>query len=246
MGMVKRRRASFFLMQSRKGKHGRRKMLPPAQGDYSIFRLPRKGLILAGRRIHTRPDYVARYEDKTHFASLVAGHWYLYEKVPGEDPHRYIGAITKNGICPKKPRKPHKPCSEQAQPESTESTAAIALVPLGVEVYEYGFSKAVLDLCPKSWKDKVGRKWKAVLIEIIVGQSPCSYLQQERNAKGVRVSIGNHRRSLQKKIGISLDELSKMLGNIFWIRSGINGISSLSDAQKKFCQDHHICLEVMS
>lgn len=241
MGMIERRRASFFLMHSRKGMHGRRKMLPPAQGDYSIFRFPRKGFILAERTKRARPDYVASYEDETHSVSWINGHWYLYEKVQKGKSHQYIGRITEDGVRTVKHRK--QPLTQNQIVPTAES---ISLSQLDITVYEYGFSKALLDLCPESWKRLVGKQWKDVLIEIIIGQSPHSYLASERCASKPRINIGNHRRSLQKQIGISIVELWHMLGNIFWIRSEVNGYSSLSDAQKAFCLDHHICLEVIS
>ena len=217
------------------------KCSPQAQGDYSIFRFPRKGFILAERMKRTRPDYVACYEDETHSASWINGHWYLYENIPGGKTHQYIGRITEAGLRSGKIRTPY-----QGQKPMTPAAEPICLRPLNVTICEYGFSKAVLDLCPDSWKKLVGKHWKDVLIEIIVGQSPHSYLGAERCSSRARVNIGNHRRSLQKQIGIPLDELWNMLGNIFWIRSETNGYSSLSEAQKAFCQDHHICLEVIS
>ena len=196
---------------------------------------------MAGRPKHARPDYVSRYENGLHSVSLIKGHWYLYEHVPGGKSHRYIGRITEDGVIPGKGLKHNR-----AQEQSVPAAEPIHLSPLDVTVHEYGFSKAVLDLCPESWKKLAGTRWKDVLIEIIVGQSPHSYLAQERSTSGARVDIGNHRRSLQKQIGISIVELWIMLGNIFLIRSEMIGYSSLSDTQKAFCRDHHICLEVIS
>ena len=216
-------------------------MLPLAQGDCSIFQPSCKGFALAEKVKRVRPDYVARYEDETHSASWINGHWYLYENVPGEKWHRYIGRITENGVCHGTHRRPR-----QEQKSITPIAEPVTLRSLDVTVCEYGFSKALLDLCPDSWKKLVGKRWRDVLIEIIVGQSPHSYLAPEKSSSGARINIGNHRRSLQKQIGIPIAELWNMLGNIFWIHNEMNGYSSLSDAQKEFCRDHHICLEVMS
>ena len=193
---------------------------------------------MAGSTKHIRPGYVTRYEDATHEASLVNGHWYLYEKMPGGQSHRYIGRIWEDGIRSGKHR-------ENFQVE--EPVTPTVLNALGVTVREFGFSKAVLDLCPDSWKDLVGIRWRDVLVEIIVGISPNSYLKPERDKSQIRQHIGNHRRSLQKHIGICLDELWYMLGDICWIQSAdLNGLSLLSEQQKAFCQEHHICLEVIS
>ena len=193
---------------------------------------------MAGSTKHIRPDYVARCEDATHEASLIKGHWYLYEKMSGGQSHKYIGRIREDGIRPGKRRN----CFQVE-----ESATPTVLKTLGVTVREFGFSKAVLDLCPDSWKDLAGAHWRDILIEIIVGISPNSYLNPERNRAQIRQHIGNHRRSLQKHIGILLDELWYMLGDIYWIQSAeLNGLSLLSEQQKVFCQEHHICLEVIS
>ena len=164
--MIERRRASFLpdAIPERKCTEGE-KCSPQAQGEYSIFRVPRKGFTLAGRPKHARPDYVARYEDGLHSVSLIKGHWYLYEHVPGGKPHRYIGRITEDGVVPGNERN-----RTQAQEQSVPAAEPIPLSPLDVTVHEYGFSKAVLDLCPESWKKLVGKRWRNVLIEIIVGQ----------------------------------------------------------------------------
>ena len=151
---------------------------------------------------HFRPDYVACCEDAMHFASLVNGHWYLYEKIPGGS-RKYIGRIGENDVCPGKHREP-------CQVES--SVTPMVATSLSAVVFEYGFSRAILELYPDSWKKLVGTRWKDVLIEIIVGRSPHSYLKKDRTDTQIRVHIGKHRRSLQKSIGISLDELWNMLG----------------------------------
>ena len=214
-------------------------MLPLAQGDYSIFRLSRKGLILAERTKRIRPDYVAYYEDQTHEVVFIKGHWYLYEKVHGELPHKYIGRIAEEGIRPGKHRTPQGRMRQEPEP--------VTLDHLNVSISEYGFSKAMLDLCPDSWKNQVGARWKDVLVEIIVGQSPHSYLRTERNSAGLRVHIGNQRRFLQHQLSMQIEELWDIMGDICWVQSNtLNGFSRLSERQIAFCQEHHIQLEVMS
>lgn len=214
-------------------------MLPHAQGDYSIFRLSRKGYILAERTKRIRPDYVAHYEDKTHEVVLISGNWYLYEKAPGKLRHKYIGRITEKGIRPGKHRTPQGQKRQEPEP--------VTLDHLSVSISEYGFSKAMLDLCPDTWKNQIGARWKDVLVEIIVGQSPHSYLKAERNTARLRVHIGNQRRFLQHLLNMQIEELWDIMGNICWVQSNtLNGFSQLSERQIAFCQEHHIQLEVMS
>lgn len=214
-------------------------MLPLAQRDCSIFFLSRKGLILAERTKMIRPDYVARFEDAEHQASYIKGHWYLYEKMPNGKSHKYIGRINEDGVCLGKHRSVHQ--KEEIPP------APIILNPLSTVVREYGFSKAVLALCPESWKAQAGKRWRDILIEIIIEQSPHSYLNSERNPSKLRVHIGNQRRFLQNQMGLQIKELWDILGNIYWVQDGDhNGFSFLNSEQAAFCQEHLIHLEVLS
>lgn len=50
----------------------------------------------------------------------------------------------------------------------------------GIEVWEYGFSKAIIDLCPEGWKKPLGDEWEDVLKLIICGWSEASYLHREK------------------------------------------------------------------
>lgn len=52
------------------------------------------------------------------------------------------------------------------------------------EVYEYGFSKAVWDLCPKTWKKPLGEEWEDILKIIISKWSPESYLVKGHTLRG--------------------------------------------------------------
>lgn len=51
------------------------------------------------------------------------------------------------------------------------------------EVWEYGFSKAVWELCPDDWKKPLGDDWEDVLSIILLKQSPTSYIQKKRMMK---------------------------------------------------------------
>jgi hypothetical protein len=50
-----------------------------------------------------------------------------------------------------------------------------------IEVYEYGFSKALWELCPKGWKKPLGDDWEDVLKIILKSWSPESYLLRGEN-----------------------------------------------------------------
>ena len=218
-------------------------MLPLAQGYCSIFSLPCKGLILAGRKKLVRPDYVASHENENYEALCINGHWYLYERRRGRNKaHTCIGRITENGIRPTRHRINKRSDSHSMQEPEVLSN-------LSLTSCEYGFSRTLLELCPDSWKDFVGQaRWKDELIDIIVAQSPHSYLKKEqRESSENRNHIGNHRRYLQHELGITIEKLWLLMGNISWIQgTDMSGITALNPEQIAFCQEHHICLEVMS
>ena len=78
---------------------------------------------------------------------IVGNNYYLYKRtskrVPGkkypQPVDTYIGMITPDGIIEKK---------------------KILVAASSVEVREYGFSKAVQELCPQEWKDAAGNEWE--------------------------------------------------------------------------------------
>ena len=74
----------------------------------------------------------------------------------------YIGVITPEGVIQSNKRK-------------------VSLT--NAEVWEYGFSKAVWELCPDDWKKPLGNDWQDVLSIILLKQSPTSYIQKTRTVK---------------------------------------------------------------
>ena len=79
----------------------------------------------------------------------------------------YIGVITPEGVIQSNKRK-------------------VSLT--DAEVWEYGFSKAVWELCPDDWKKPLGDDWQDVLSIILLKQSKTSYIQKTRVMKKNRIS----------------------------------------------------------
>ena len=48
-----------------------------------------------------------------------------------------------------------------------------------IEVWEYGFSKAIMDICPEGWKKPLGDDWEDILKIIISDWSGRSWLKKE-------------------------------------------------------------------
>lgn len=157
----------------------------------------------------------------------VGDNYYLYKhksrRVPGkkypQPVDTYIGLITPAGIIESKKKK-------------------VSLTE--IEVKEYGFSKALVVLCPESWKTPLGDDWEDVFSIIIQKWSPEYYLTKEREIKkeadfhyqfAVQMSILG--RKLYKEHGISLAEL-KILKSIYQIYLE-NGtvVSKINEEQKQ-------------
>ena len=109
----------------------------------------------------TYPEWVQVHRKKGTTVKKKGDAYYLYKRtskrVPGkkypQPVDTYIGLITPDGVIESHKRK-------------------ISLT--DIEVWEYGYSKAVFDLCPSDWKKPLGSDWENVLKIIrTVCFSPC-------------------------------------------------------------------------
>lgn len=115
------------------------------------------------------PEWVQQYRTQGHTIKKKGDSYYLYKRtsrrVPGkkypQPVDTYVGVITPNGVI----------------------NAEKKIVPAaGVcDVYEYGFSKALLTVCPADWKKAVGEDWQNILYILITKCSKESYLNHEIN-----------------------------------------------------------------
>ena len=116
------------------------------------------------------PDWVQEQRIRGTTVKKKGDTYYLYKRtskrVPGkkypQPVDTYIGIITPEGVIKSEKRK-------------------ISLS--GIEVREYGFSKAVWQLCPDGWKKPLGNDWEDVLSIILWKWSPETYLVKERTLK---------------------------------------------------------------
>ena len=96
------------------------------------------------------PEWVQNYRTRGKTVKKVGNTYYLYKRtskrVPGKKHPQpvdtYIGIITPEGVI-----------------ESRKKKLALT----DVEVKEYGFSQALWQLCPESWKKPLGDDWEEVL-----------------------------------------------------------------------------------
>lgn len=119
------------------------------------------------------PDWVQAQRARGTTVKKKGDTYYLYKRtsrrVPGkkypQPVDTYIGVITPDGIV-----------------ESGKRKISLA----GIEVKEYGFSRAVWQLCPEGWKRPLGEDWEDVLSIIVRKWSPETYLMKERAIKEER------------------------------------------------------------
>ena len=145
------------------------------------------------------PEWVQKQRKKGMTVKEKGGRYYLYKRtsrrVPGkkypQPVDTYVGVITPEGVI--------------------EANRRIVTV-TDIEVYEYGFTEAVMQLCPESWKKAVGDEWEEYLYVIIREYSPNTYLQKEQTIKtkedfrynyGAQVASLNRRLRLESKTDLS-------------------------------------------
>ena len=150
------------------------------------------------------PDWVQKYRAKGTTVKKKGDSYYLYKRtsrrVKGkkypQPVDTYIGVITPDGVVKSNKKK-------------------VSLT--DAQVWEYGFSKAVWELCPDDWKKPLGDDWEDVLSIILFKQSPTSYIQRNRTIKkesDFRYQFAAQTASLSRRIykqcGGGLEELHKL------------------------------------
>ena len=184
------------------------------------------------------PEWVQRYRTRGMTVKKKGEAYYLYKRtskrVPGkkypQPVDTYVGLITPAGVI-----------------QSDKKKVALS----NIEVREYGFTKAVQELCPVEWKKPLGADWEAVLNIIILKHSPESYLKDRNDQKKeddfhyqFAAQTASLSRRLQKKYGKDLVELEK-LKTIYLVRIGKNEVvSAISPAQQEIVDELGLKLEV--
>lgn len=165
------------------------------------------------------PDWVQRYRKKGMTVKKKDNGYYLYRRtsrrVPGKkNPQvveEYQGVITPEGLV--RPKR------------------LILQDDVHCMVKEYGFTKAVLLLCPESWKRVIKDEWNDVLKEEILKESPFSYLSltyQKKGADSFQCNLTSQYRNLIKRFKelgpeCSLHDLDP-LKEIYLVRIGSHEI----------------------
>lgn len=173
----------------------------------------------------TYPEWVQKYRTKGMMVRKNGNSYYLYKRtskrVPGkkypQPIDRYVGVITPEGIIESKNRK---------------------VGSNSVEVWEYGFSKAILDLCPDGWKTPLGDEWEDVLKVIICNWSDASYFHREKlkDRNGFRcrfnVQAASLSRCIRKEHKVDIKELAP-LKNIYLVKIGKEKVISRIEPEQE-------------
>lgn len=175
------------------------------------------------------PDWVQKHRTRGTTVKKKGDSYYLYKRtskrVPGKKYPQpidtYIGIITPDGII-----------------ESNKKKISMT----DIEVWEYGFTKAVLDLCPEGWKNPLGDDWEAVLRIIICEWSERSWLKKEgtKEKNEFRYQFNAQAASLSRRIfkehKIDIKDLYP-LKNIYLIIMGKERVLSKIDPDQQVIID---------
>lgn len=150
------------------------------------------------------PEWVTQFRRPGTSIKKNGNNYYLFrttsKRVPGKrNPQpvsEYIGVIT---------------------PEGVKETQNKRLNVENIAVHEYGFTRAVVDLAPESWKktfesDDVARN---TLLRIIAEASPRSYLKEEIREDmmmndGYEISLPTRRSNLESAMGFTISSLEDL------------------------------------
>lgn len=184
------------------------------------------------------PEWVQKYRTRGMTVKKKGDSYYLYKRtskrVPGkkypQPVDTYVGLITPEGVI-----------------QSDKKKVALS----NVEVREYGFSRAIQELCPKEWKKPLGEDWEDVLNIIILKHSKESYLKDRTDLKAeddfhyqFAAQAASLSRRLYKKYEMGLSEL-EILKTVYLVRIGKNEvISTISSAQQQVIDRLRLKLEV--
>ncbi len=192
---------------------------------------------MANRTVY--PEWVLSQKGKGQTVKKVGNNYYLYKhsskRVPGKKnpiPNdTFLGVITPDGI-------------EYGTKAKVDTRS--------ITVREYGFSYAMLKICPESWKAVQGKAHEEKLRTIIKSRSKNTYLDD--NSKPIKspaelgVQLGGLTSSLQRHLvdayGLKLDDL-QVLDTIYLIQMDEKSfISNISDAQQQILDRIQLKLEV--
>ena len=171
--------------------------------------------------------WVSAYVGKNQWTRKVNGQYHLYGIESGKEV--FLGIVTIDGLI-----------------ESDEQVEKKTYY-----VYEYGASRALMDLCPSRWKASMGTGWEQCLLYIISEISPKSYLVSQ----GIPERPNGLSHLARKKLdlflaneySLSIREIYSRLNGVRLLidkKTGQRKLSSLSEDQIAFARGLNLNLEI--
>mgnify|MGYP006872998975 CR=1 FL=1 len=112
------------------------------------------------------PQYVAQVKKDKEIARIENGEWVLIRRTSTRVPGSKNPIVTEKKVAIVTP---------SGRVEIQESVKPV----IGNFVcYEFGYSYALLRLCPYEWKASLKEDWENILVDLICRQSPTSYLKK--------------------------------------------------------------------
>lgn len=184
----------------------------------------------------TYPDWVQAYRTRGKTVKKKGDTYYLYQRtskrVPGkkypQPVDTYIGIITPEGIV----------TSNKKKITVTE-----------IEVWEFGFSKAVWDLCPDDWKKPLGDEWEDVLRALISGWSGESYFcrGEVKKQENLRCQLNTQASSLSRRMlsehGVSIKDLEPLKSVYLVIMGKERAVSKLRPEHRRLIEGLGLSME---
>ncbi len=167
------------------------------------------------------------------------GSYYLYEHGRDGKKPEYIGRLREStGLIYKR---------ECNNPAITESFPELPV--RDIQIFEYGFSKALLALVPDKWKAGLKEDWLPILLSYIEELSPTSYLLEitPKKETGQPHYAGMHRMKLNKLLQVNISELFEKLHTILLVKENNEVfIANCKPEQIAFLKSLNIKLEEIS
>ena len=186
------------------------------------------------------PEWIQKHRKEGTTVKNIRGKYYLYRRVTSkrvegkknpQPVYEFLGTITEEGIVPPQKRR---------------------LDINNVIVRELGFTYALMNACPETWKEIQGEKWEEKLKAIVISRSKNSYILDTsdhiKSAEELRMQLGTMVSSLGRKLSdtlhVSLDELQS-LDTIYLVKTdGKYFVSVVNEAQQAVLDKIGIYLEV--
>lgn len=182
------------------------------------------------------PEWVQKYRTKGMTVKKKGESYYLYKRtshrVPGkkypQPVDTYVGLITPEGVVKSQKKK---------------------LDLSDIEVWEYGYTEALMQLCTQGWKDAVGKEWPDVLNCLILRYSPKSYIGRDYTPKkpedfhcSFNAQAGMFSRRIYKEHKVELRELEP-LKDIYLVRIGKEeAVSRINEENRTLLDRLHVKL----